>query len=476
PHRLRSLEKRALKQEPLDLLQVSLRAFRPLKSPNGKPQIDTVSGVRWIEEEGTKTLIGDRKHQDRGITYPKARPHRRPSTSGIAGSELPAVEHSGFRGDHLGSRGGRREDYSETLIIMSIRPSINASQRKGVRRRMLKKDRIEMEKKNPLVGVGGEEEEEEEEEEEHEDRCREYRKGNWSLNETMVLIEAKKMDYERRAQRLKELPRGSSGIGSSRAQEMRWKWVEDCCWRHGCYRSQNQCNDRWDNLMRDYKKVRAYELSLSAGGSPGLSYWKLERHERKEKNLPSNLLPEIYEALTEVVQRRAMAEKASGGACAAAARPVQEERQLGGASASMPHSSPGAGSQAPEPPLIAPPLPPYPPPHSRPMATIDSEDSQHTVSPERKRKRGGGSRSNSMELSSAISKCASIIAEALQAGEQKEETRHKDLVSIEERKAKLEESKSEMSSQSMDGLASAINKLASSILGLATDRMQKLQK
>ncbi|RWW82545.1 hypothetical protein BHE74_00008982 [Ensete ventricosum] len=349
---------------------------------------------------------------------------------------------------------------------------------------MLKKDRIEMEKKNPLVGVGGEEgeeEEEEEEEEENEDRCREYRKGNWSLNETMVLIEAKKMDYERRAQRLKELPRGSSGIGSSRAQEMRWKWVEDCCWRHGCYRSQNQCNDRWDNLMRDYKKVRAYELSLSAGGSPGLSYWKLERHERKEKNLPSNLLPEIYEALTEVVQRRAMAEKASGGACAAAARPVQEESQLGGASASMPHSSPGAGSQAPEPPLIAPPLPPYPPPHSRPMATIDSEDSQHTVSPERKRKRGGGSsssrsRSNSMELSSAISKCASIIAGALQAGEQKEETRHKDLVSIEERKAKLEESKSEMSSQSMDGLASAINKLASSILGLATDRMQKLQK
>ncbi|URD97539.1 hypothetical protein MUK42_30939 [Musa troglodytarum] len=341
---------------------------------------------------------------------------------------------------------------------------------------MLKKDRIEMEK-NVLVGVG----EEEEEEEEHEDRCREYRKGNWSLTETMVLIEAKKMDYERRAQRLKELSRGSSGIGSSRPQEMRWKWVEDCCWRHGCCRSQNQCNDRWDNLMRDYKKVRAYELSLSAGGNPGLSYWKLERHERKEKNLPSNLLPEIHEALTEVVQRRAMAEKArGGGACAAAARPVQEERQLGGASASMQHSSPGAGSQAPEPPLIAPPLPPYPPPHSRPMATVDSEDSQHSVSPERKRKRGGGggssSRSNTMELSSAISKCASIIAEALQAGEQKEETRHKDLVSIEERKAKLEESKSETSSQSMDGLASAINKLASSILGLATDRMQKLQK
>lgn len=42
-------------------------------------EIDTVLGVRWIEEEGTKTLIGDPKHQDRGITYPKARigGHRR---------------------------------------------------------------------------------------------------------------------------------------------------------------------------------------------------------------------------------------------------------------------------------------------------------------------------------------------------------------------------------------------------------------
>ncbi|XP_074560944.1 trihelix transcription factor ASR3-like, partial [Curcuma longa] len=144
-----------------------------------------------------------------------------------------------------------------------------------------------------------------------EESGRVYRKGNWSLHETMILIEAKKVDYGRRTQRT--LKESGGGAGSSRPQEMRWKWVEDCCWKQGCHRSQNQCNDRWDNLMRDYKKVRSYEASSSHDpASP--SYWKLERHERKERNLPANLLPEIYEALSEVAQiRAAMAEKPQGG-------------------------------------------------------------------------------------------------------------------------------------------------------------------
>ncbi|KAJ8506678.1 hypothetical protein OPV22_007564 [Ensete ventricosum] len=253
--------------------------------------------------------------------------------------------------------------------------------------------------KNVLVVVG------------EEDKSREYGKGNWTMDETMVLIQARKMDYERRAQRPEALlPRGSS----SRPQEMRWKWVEDRCWGHGCYRSQNQCNDRWDNLMRDYKKVRAYEMSSSIGGNPDLSYWNLEKNDRKERNLPSNVLPEVYEALTEVAQR-----KRSGGASAAPARRTEEKRECG------PGAGAGAGSQA--------------PPHARPVTTTGSQHPR--ISPQRKRKRGEGSSSDTLELSSAIMKCASIMADALRAGEKQEEVRHKDLISAERRKAKLEESK-----------------------------------
>lgn len=131
---------------------------------------------------------------------------------------------------------------------------------------------------------------------------REYRKGNWTVQETMVLIEAKKMDDERRMKR-----DGNTSSERGKPGELRWKWVEDYCWRNGCLRSQNQCNDKWDNLMRDFKKVREYEtrVSLPQGGDQQIkSYWKLERTQRKENNLPTNMLPEIYEALLQVVDKR----------------------------------------------------------------------------------------------------------------------------------------------------------------------------
>ncbi|KAL3344196.1 hypothetical protein AABB24_023564 [Solanum stoloniferum] len=147
---------------------------------------------------------------------------------------------------------------------------------------------------------------------------RDYRKGNWTIQETMVLIEAKKMDDERRMKRQGGDGNSSSERGNiNKPGELRWKWVEDYCWRHGCLRSQNQCNDKWDNLMRDFKKVREYErrvsekLLLAQGDDDNIihqditkSYWKIERIERKEKNLPTNMLPEIYEALVQVVDKR----------------------------------------------------------------------------------------------------------------------------------------------------------------------------
>lgn len=162
---------------------------------------------------------------------------------------------------------------------------------------------------------------------------REYRKGNWTLNETMVLIEAKKMDDERRMRRSIGLPapeqqqdsRSSSG---NKPAELRWKWIEDYCWRKGCMRSQNQCNDKWDNLMRDYKKVREYERrrvessfaaesSSSAAAAETASYWKMEKSERKGRNLPSNMLPQTYQALFEVVESKTLSSSTAATALTA---------------------------------------------------------------------------------------------------------------------------------------------------------------
>lgn len=178
---------------------------------------------------------------------------------------------------------------------------------------------------------------------------REYRKGNWTLNETMVLIEAKKMDDERRMRRSiglppPEQPQDSRSSSSNKPAELRWKWIEDYCWRKGCMRSQNQCNDKWDNLMRDYKKVREYERrrvessfaapepsSSSAAAAETPSYWKMEKSERKERNLPSNMLPQTYQALLEVVESKTLpSSTAATVAVAAAAAAIGSGNGSGG--------------------------------------------------------------------------------------------------------------------------------------------------
>ncbi|XP_057502202.1 uncharacterized protein LOC130786004 [Actinidia eriantha] len=332
---------------------------------------------------------------------------------------------------------------------------------------------------------------------------RDYRKGNWTVEETMVLIEAKKMDDERRMKRSigGESSEGiikmsSSSTTTTKPAELRWKWVEDYCWRNGCLRSQNQCNDKWDNLMRDFKKVRDYERRRSSSGAGddngGGSYWKMEKHERKERNLPSNMLPDIYQALMEVVERKESVSPrvlALPGPAGDGGGYVVVERSAPLAVLPLPPPPP--------PPALLPPLPPPPaaaaplqalPHHDQPLPTVDSGDtSEHSDSPAaKKRRRGSGEGtscgihpsgtpppppppppSHDQVIGCAISRSVSIIVEAIQACDEREDRRHRDLLSLQERRLHIEESNTEITRQGFNGLVDAINKLANSILALA---------
>lgn len=315
---------------------------------------------------------------------------------------------------------------------------------------------------------------------------RDYRKGNWNLQETLVLIEAKKMDDERR------MKRQGDTAERGKPAELRWKWVEDYCWTKGCFRSQNQCNDKWDNLMRDFKKVREFERRVGErGGVEEKSYWRIEKIERKDNNLPSNMLPVIYDALVAVVERK--------GQTAAAVVPAIMEKST--THFLSQHSMPSPIqqcpiSQAPTVLLSLPaPLPPAtaePPashPSAQPLPTPDSDTSEYSGSPAKRRKRrggrsggdggGGGGEGTSgvaattlEEVGSAISKSASIIAEAIQSCEEREEKRHSELLSLHQRRLQIEESKAEINRQGINGLVDAINKLANSMLALAGHRTQ----
>ncbi|XVF27213.1 hypothetical protein REPUB_Repub14bG0087700 [Reevesia pubescens] len=351
---------------------------------------------------------------------------------------------------------------------------------------------------------------------------REYRKGNWTVNETMVLIEAKKMDDERR------MKKSEDSEGRGKPTELRWKWVEDYCWRKGCLRSQNQCNDKWDNLMRDYKKVREYQRRIAERGEGSTSnegsYWEMEKNERKEKNLPSNMLRQIYERLEEVVEKKGgqRVVAAASGSGPIPNIPYIMDRTITTVQPSLPpllqyHQLPAPIPAAIPLPLAAPPqLPPLtaapasiaqPPPlsYAQPLPPLvlidfigsifyvlemcdssDSDTSEYSDSPAKRRRRSGGngegtstgtaSANNSNEVGTAISKSASIIAEAIQASDEKEERRHRDLVSLHERRLKIEESKTEINKRGIDGLVDAINKLANSILALASPKNQSAPK
>ncbi|KAF7051962.1 hypothetical protein CFC21_060135 [Triticum aestivum] len=294
--------------------------------------------------------------------------------------------------------------------------------------------------------------------------AREYRRGNWTLPETMLLIEAKKRVHEERH---------PADLGLAR-----WRWVEDYCWRAGCRRSQNQCNDRWDNLMRDYKKVRAYEHAGAGGEAPRPSYWEMARAERKARYLPSNLLREIYEAMGEIVERR-MGFSGPGGPFLGAPPP------------------PPMGSTG----LVGVPMQASPLAQVQPRPLEDQEETRGSSesSPERKRLRlsldgqpgsstpasaaghndrhqepQGDDREISSddaeeheELSGAIGQCAAILSGALESREAAEERRHREVMAVEERRSVARQARREAGEQCMAGLAAAVGQLAGSMLALA---------
>ncbi|RDX65535.1 Trihelix transcription factor ASR3, partial [Mucuna pruriens] len=268
--------------------------------------------------------------------------------------------------------------------------------------------------------------------------AREYRKGNWSLEESLILVRAKKLDDERR---LKTGRNSGSGGG-----ELRWKWVENCCWTHGCFRSQNQCNDKWDNLLRDYKKVRDYQAISHASNDQFQfpSYWTIDKHQRKHRKLPSNMLPQLFQAVTQVLQTKS-------------------------------HSLTLATQPPPLPlPLPQPPPPPHPPPPVSAksiviiyeMDVVEGSESSGTESNEEDDNNLESKRRKSEKLGCSIMRSASELAQALGSSEEKKEKRHREMMKLQHRRLQMEETRNQMNQQSFTNLVAAVTNLSCAIQSL----------
>ncbi|KAL8248957.1 hypothetical protein R6Q59_005825 [Mikania micrantha] len=263
---------------------------------------------------------------------------------------------------------------------------------------------------------------------------REYRKGNWTLEETLVLIEAKQLESQRRM--LNNTIIKPTG-------ELRWKWIEQHCWKNSCFRSQNQCNDKWDNMMRDFKKVRDFERRNchhhhhhhhhhdrgqdhdDDEQHMNTCYWNMDKIQRKNSNLPSNLLPQVYQALAHVME----AKSGGGGGSSSTVLPTV-----------VIHRETTA--------------PPPPPPVVLP---------QQESSTKRRRSTEGG-----RNISEEISSSANELIEAIKGYEEREETRQKELYTMHQKMYKIEESKIESDRQGYNELVDVINNLSNSILAFTS--------
>lgn len=106
------------------------------------------------------------------------------------------------------------------------------------------------------------------------------------VNEVLVLQAARREDEDRQL-------RGGPKEKHKTAQE-RWQAIEDHCWAHSVQRSAQQCQDKWESIGADFKKVKDYERGLVPGQK---SYWDMSNDDRKKKRLPPNFHKEVFTAM-----------------------------------------------------------------------------------------------------------------------------------------------------------------------------------
>ncbi|KAI9169903.1 hypothetical protein LWI28_019288 [Acer negundo] len=268
---------------------------------------------------------------------------------------------------------------------------------------------------------------------------RDYHKGNWTIQETLTLITAKKLNEDYRTTR----PTTPISAG-----KLRWNWIEDYCWSQGCYRSQNQCNDKWDNLLRDYKKVHRYQQSRSSSSSSSNgrgSYWKMERHDRKLNNLPSNMSREVYEALNEVVQRR-YNNNNNNNNNNPYSQHLQQQQLLADQS-----PTPVTIQQA-SPVAVAEPTTEV----SEGVDLGETEAASDKRESNLKKRRGG-------KISSSIKRSASKLAQTLKSCDEMKEKRHQQVMELEQRRLQIEDTSNEVNRQGIAHFLKAVTDLSDAI-------------
>lgn len=122
-----------------------------------------------------------------------------------------------------------------------------------------------------------------------EEKSKTPRHPRWSRDETLVLIQGKRL-AEKRGRNGR---RAGSVCGQDQV-EAKWDYVSSHCRRNGVNRGPIQCRKRWSNLLSDFKKIRTWDSCLERGGE---SFWNMRSDFRRKRKLPGFFDREVYDVL-----------------------------------------------------------------------------------------------------------------------------------------------------------------------------------
>ncbi|GLJ25545.1 hypothetical protein SUGI_0489220 [Cryptomeria japonica] len=108
----------------------------------------------------------------------------------------------------------------------------------------------------------------------------------WSIVDTMVLMEAKRIE--------KETQSNSGAMRKTLNFTKKSKIIQEYCFSHGVASTKNQCRDRWEHLQPEYKKITNYENNIPLGHD---NYWNMTSQERIEKKHLTKFIVGLYDAM-----------------------------------------------------------------------------------------------------------------------------------------------------------------------------------
>ncbi|GFP89429.1 hypothetical protein PHJA_001086500 [Phtheirospermum japonicum] len=124
----------------------------------------------------------------------------------------------------------------------------------------------------------------------HDDGYKSPRHPRWTQQETLVLIEGKRV-VEGRGRKGRK---SSSVFGPDNNVEPKWDAVSTHCRRNGVDRGPVQCRKRWSNLLSDFKKIKAWDSKVKGKDE---CFWTMRSDLRRENKLPGFFDRDVYDVL-----------------------------------------------------------------------------------------------------------------------------------------------------------------------------------